>query len=81
MESTVSGLDTPTTGQLDINHNRVVEFKAALAYIDIFLDDFMGITQGNKARREEVKRALLHSLEDALRPPLPTEIPTRQNPA
>ena len=27
--------------------------KGALAYIDIFVDDFLGITQGNNARREE----------------------------
>ena len=53
----------------------MVESKGALAYIDIFVDDFLGITQGNKARREEVKRALLHSLDDVLRPLLPGLIP------
>ena len=68
-ESTIPGLDIPISGHLDINHNLVVESKGALAYIDIFVDDFLGITQGNKARREEVKRALLHSLDDVLRPP------------
>ena len=36
----------------------MVEYKGDLAYIDIFVDDFLGITQGNKARREEVKRAV-----------------------
>ena len=46
-----------------------------------FEDDLLGITQGNKARQEEVKRALLHSLDDVLRPLLPTELPTRQDPA
>ena len=49
-ESTVPGINSPITGHLDINHNRVVESKGALAYIDIFVDDFLGITQGNKAR-------------------------------
>ena len=49
-ESTVPGLDSPISGHLDINHNRVVESKGALAYIDIFIDDFLGITQGNKDR-------------------------------
>ena len=57
-ESSVPGINRPITGHLDINHNRVVESKGALAYIDIFVDDFLGITQGNKARREEVKRAV-----------------------
>ena len=46
-ESTVPGLDSPITGHLDINHNQVVNSKVALAYIDIFVDDFLGITQGN----------------------------------
>ena len=48
----------------------MIESRGALSYIDIFVDDFLGITQGNKARREEVKRALFHSLDDVLRPPL-----------
>ena len=68
-------------GHLDINHNRGVNSKGALAYIDIFVDDLLGINQGNKDRREEVKRALLHSLNDVLRPLLPTDLPMRQDPA
>ena len=80
-ESTVPGLDSPIAGHLDINHNQVAESKGALAYIDIFVDGFMGITQGNKARQEEVKRALLHSLDDVLHPLSPTDLPTRQDPA
>ena len=36
----------------------MVKSKGALAYIDIFVDDFLGITQGNKARQEEVKRTV-----------------------
>ena len=51
-ELTIPGLDSPITGHLDINHNRVVEYKGALTYIDIFVDDFLGITQVNKARQE-----------------------------
>ena len=67
-ESTVPGLDSPISGHLDINHNRVVQTKGALAYTDIFVDDLLGITQGNKARQEEFKRPLLHSLDNVLRP-------------
>ena len=81
LESTVPGLDSPISGQLDINHNQVVDSKGSLAYIDIFVDDFLGITQGNKARLEEDKRALLHSLDDVLRPLLLIDLPTRQDPA
>ena len=80
-ESTVPGIDSPIIGHIDINHNQVVESKGVLAYIDIFVDDFLGITQGNKARQEEVKRALLNSLNDVLRPLSLTDLPTRQDPA
>ena len=59
----------------------MAESKGALAYIDIFVDNFLGITQGNKARQEEVKRALLYSLDNVLRPLLATDLPTRQDPA
>ena len=34
-ESTVPGLNSPISGHLDINHNRVVKSKGDLAYIDI----------------------------------------------
>ena len=80
-ESTGPGLGIPITGHLDINHNQVIKSKGALDYIDIFVDDFLGITQGNKARREEVKRALLLSLDNVLHPFSPTDLPTRQDPA
>ena len=59
----------------------MVESKGALAYIDIFVDDFLRITQVNKAGREEVKRALLHSLDNVLRPLSRTDLPTGQDPA
>ena len=59
----------------------MVESKGSLSYIDIFVDDFLGITQGNKARREELKRVLLHLLGDVLRPLSPENLPTRQDPA
>ena len=47
LESTVPGLDSPITGHLDINHNRVVDSKGALAYIDIFAVGFLGFPQGS----------------------------------
>ena len=58
----------------------MVESKGALAYIGIFLDDFLGITQGNKARQEEAKRALSHSLDNVLRPLMPTDLPMHEDP-
>ena len=80
-ELTALDFDCSIVGHLDINHNQVVESKGALVYIDIFVDDFLGITQGNKTQQREVKRALLHSLDYVLRPLSPEDLPTRQDPA
>ena len=80
-ESTIPGLDSPITGHLDINHNRVVKSKGALVYINIFVDYFLGITQVNQARQEEVKRTILHSLDDVLCRLSLIDLPTRQDPA
>ena len=59
----------------------MLESKGALAYSDIFVDNFLCTTQGNKARQEEVKCDLLHLLDNVLRPLLPMGLPTRQDPA
>ena len=52
-----------------------------LAYWDIYVDDFVGLVQGNPRRRTKVKRALLSSLDQVLRPLDPTDSPHRQEPA
>ena len=52
-----------------------------LAYWDIYVDDFVGLVQGNTRRRTKVKRALLSSLDQVLRPLDPTDSPHRQEPA
>ena len=70
LESTVPGLDSPISEHLDINHNLVVDSKGALAYIDIFVDDFLGITQGNKARREKSNARSVAFARRCAAPPL-----------
>ena len=51
------------------------------AYWDIYVDDFVGLVQGNQPRRTKVKRALLSALDHVLRPLDPTDSPHRQEPA
>ena len=38
-----------------------------LAYIDVFVDDFLGLSQGRKNGRR-VRRILLHAVDDVIRP-------------
>jgi hypothetical protein len=42
--------------------------KSMLAAIDIFVDDFIGIAQGDALRLARVRRILMHAIDDVLRP-------------
>jgi hypothetical protein len=48
---------------------------------DVYVDDFIGLAQGNSNRRKRVKRALLHSLDCVFRGLDATDGPHRQEPA
>ena len=52
-----------------------------LKYWDIYVDDFLGLAQGNKWKRRAIKRVLFHSLDRVFRPLEDTDIPARQEPA
>jgi len=52
-----------------------------LKHWDIYVDDFLGATQGNATTRKKVKRALFNSLDKVFRPLAPTDHPMRQEPA
>ena len=39
-----------------------------LAYIDVFVDDFLGLAQGQRHRRRHVRRTLFHALDKVFRP-------------
>jgi hypothetical protein len=43
------------------------EFQHPLQQWDIYVDDFIGVVQGNLKQRQRVKRALLHSLDKVFR--------------
>ena len=48
---------------------------------DVYVDDFLGLVQGGKARQTAVKRALLHSLDRVFRPVDAADAEYRQEPA
>lgn len=52
-----------------------------LRYWDVYVDDFVGLAQGNATRRKQVKRALFHNLDRVLHPLEPRDNPHRQEPA
>lgn len=56
-------------------------YQRPLAYWDVYVDDFIGVVQGNKHRRRRVKEVLLHALDDVFRPLDPSDNPNRQEPA
>ena len=52
-----------------------------LEYWDVYVDDFIGLAQGNAWKRRHAKRILLHTLDKVLRPVEPGDNPHRQEPA
>ena len=49
-----------------------------LQYIDVFVDDFLGLAQGPRHRRRHVRRTLFHALEKVFRPLDSTDIEERK---
>ena len=39
-----------------------------LAYVDVFVDDFLGLAQGPRHRHRHVQRTLFHALDKVFRP-------------
>jgi hypothetical protein len=48
---------------------------------DVYVDDFIGMVQGNAHHRQHVKRILFHSLDQVFRPLESADNPNRQEPA
>ena len=81
-----SGLTTrSTTLSVPKPSNRVrsADWRSkAVAAFDIFVDDFIGLAQGNQTRRLELTRILLHSLDEVFRALHPeVDGPYRKEPA
>lgn len=54
--------------------------KPRLAYIDLYMDDFLGLCQGNRRTRNRVRRILLHAIDAVLTPLDPTLHPQHNEP-
>jgi hypothetical protein len=50
---------------------------APAAYVDVFVDDFVGLAQKHK---QQVRRTLLEAVVKVFRPLYPTDLPTRREP-
>ena len=50
-----------------------------LAYVDIFVDDFLALSQGRTTRRR-VRQTLLHAIDDVFRPLDGRDLPSRKMP-
>jgi hypothetical protein len=48
---------------------------------DVYVDDFIGMVQGNRVHRQHVKRVLLHVIDSVFRKLETTDNPHRQEPA
>ena len=57
-----------TPSPVPIERNNHPRLQKPIAYTDVYVDDFLLLSQGNKRRRKHVKQALLHSLDRVFRP-------------
>ena len=51
-----------------------------LAYVDVYMDDFLGLAQGHPGLRERVRSTIFHSIDDVLRPNCPADKAHRSEP-
>ena len=51
-----------------------------LAYVDVYVDDFCNLVQGNRRRRRMVRRILLHAIDSVFRPLAPSDGPSHKEP-
>jgi hypothetical protein len=49
-------------------HTTCAHYHPPVGLWDIYVDDFLGLVQGNKHQRRQVKRALLHDIDSVMRP-------------
>lgn len=58
----------PSTELQLLRNPHLPQRSRLLAAIDVFVDDFVGIAQGTTRRLNHVRRVLMHSIDDVLRP-------------
>jgi hypothetical protein len=55
--------------------------KRVLSRFDVFVDDFIGMGQGNRQQLTNLRRILLHTLDEVFRPLEADDSPSRKEPA
>ena len=55
--------------------------KRVLSRFDVFVDDFIGMGQGTRGQLTNLRRILLHTLDEVFRPLEPDDSPSRKEPA
>ena len=75
LDNLSEALAPPTAPPISVEHTKLTHDpylrrpKAnLLAYVDVFVDDFLGLSQGPQHRRRHVHRTLLHALDKVFRP-------------
>lgn len=56
-------------------------FSNPLSYVDVYIDDLIGLVQGDRRAQTKLTRAILHNLDGVFRPLDQTDGPHRQTPA
>ena len=83
--SSISSASTPTNTK---THSPTVDLlrdpylphsKEKLGYIDVFVDDFIGLAQGKK-HRNRVRNTLMSAIDEVFRPLSPSDKPSRREP-
>jgi hypothetical protein len=73
--------DAPRNSATAPTRRRNDVIRQPLQQWDVYVDDFIGVVQGNLKRRQRVKRALLHALDKVFRKVDEFDNPHRQEPA
>jgi len=54
--------------------------KGPVASTEVYMDDFMGLAQGGKRRRQRIRRAIFHGIDSIFCPPDDLDDPDRKDP-
>ena len=77
-------MTSPTSLTTDINAARPTnrrKRKRPLKKVDVFVDNFLGLGQGDVKTLSKIRRTLLHTLDEVFRPLEPTDDAFRKEPA
>ena len=69
-----------TTSQQPRETFALKPYQHPLSYVDVYMDDFLGLAQGHPGLRERVRSTIFHSIDDILRPNCPTDSAHRSEP-